>query len=85
MRASVEKRRRNLKRTVKNSVMMKQKGMKAARRNCDSIVCLASHAGHVRKGEREMTGAREGGRRGEGIEIVRPGFKHTAILQRMMN
>lgn len=30
-------------------------------------------------------GVREGGRCGEGIEIVRPGFKHTAILQRMMN
>lgn len=37
------------------------------------------------KGEREMTGVREGGRCGEGIEIVQPGFKHTAILQRMMN
>lgn len=36
------------------------------------------------KGERD-DGVREGGRCGEGIEIVRPGFKHTAILQRMMN
>lgn len=65
--------------------MMKQKGMKAAQRNCDSIVCLASHAGHVRKRRERWRGVREGGRCGEGIEIVRPGFKHTAILQRMMN
>lgn len=41
--------------------------------------------GTFRKGERAITGVREGGRCGEGIEIVQPGFKHTAILQRMMN
>lgn len=56
---SVEKRIRNLKRTVKNSVMMKQEGMKAAQRHCDSIIYLTSHAGHVRKRrERDDVGER---------------------------
>lgn len=54
--------------------------------NCDSVTRSLYMHGTFREGEREMTGlVRKREKHGDGIEMVGSGFKHTAILQRMMN